>query len=171
MKYSVNNLLKRKNERIVFEDSLDFSDIASTNKDLRDLSLIDVKGEITIKHELAYVKMRIAGEMTLICAVSAEDVLYPFDIEVEEVFNLGIDKLQDDSINEVINKTVDIIPYIWQNIVVEIPIKIVKDGAQSLKSGEGWNLISEEKFVDLATSEEKEIDPRLKKLLDIKYED
>jgi uncharacterized protein len=171
MKYSVSNLLKRKNECIKFEEILDYEDIASTVKDLRKITKVDVNGELSIRNKLAYVKMKIAGEMTLICAISNEDVKYPFDIEVEEVFNLSADKLHDDEINEPVNKTVDLIPYVWQAIVVEVPIKIVKDGVDTSMSGDGWNLISEEKYVDLSNSEEKEIDPRLKKLLDFQCEE
>jgi len=171
VKYSVSNLLKRKNECIKFDETLDFVDIASTVKDLRKISPVKALGEVSVRGELAYVKMKIAGEMTLICAISNEDVTYPLDTEVEEIFNLSSKKLHDDEINEPINKTIDLIPFVWQGVVVEIPIKIVKEGVEASASGEGWNLISEEKYVDLANSEENEIDPRLKKLLDFKYDE
>ena len=48
------------------------------------------------------------------------------------------------------NNSLDIFPIIWENILMEIPIKVTGPEATDLKlSGDGWKLVTEE-------SEEKE---------------
>ena len=40
---------------------------------------------------------------------------------------------------------IDIIPIIWQNIVLEIPLRVVsEDVSDSVTSGDGWKLIRED---------------------------
>jgi uncharacterized protein len=52
-------------------------------------------------------------------------------------------------------------PIIWQNIVVEIPMKVVSPNLDNTKlKGDGWELLTEEEKMS-------EIDPRLEKLKDL----
>ena len=40
--------------------------------------------------------------------------------------------------------TLDILPFIWENIVSEVPIRVVKDEYKDFKqSGNGWEVISD----------------------------
>ena len=41
--------------------------------------------------------------------------------------------------------TIDILPILWQNIIVEIPLKVTTHEDVDLK-GDGWRLISEEDY-------------------------
>ena len=44
-----------------------------------------------------------------------------------------------------IKKTIDILPIIWENILMEIPMKIVSDDLSDIKTqGEGWKLITDD---------------------------
>ena len=62
---------------------------------------------------------------------------------------------------KIINNSIDIMPIIWQNIVVEIPIKVVSPNLDDVKlEGDGWKLLKEEELND-------EVDPRLEKLKDL----
>ena len=65
-------------------------------------------------------------------------------------------------INETLKKnqnTIDILPIIWENILMEIPIRVVGDKNQNLQmEGDGWKLITEE---------EKKLNPELQKLKDL----
>ena len=55
--------------------------------------------------------------------------------------------------------TLDIFPIIWENILMEIPIRVVGDKNQNLQmEGDGWKLITEE---------EKKLNPELQKLKDL----
>jgi uncharacterized metal-binding protein YceD (DUF177 family) len=48
--------------------------------------------------------------------------------------------------------------FLWQNIVLEVPIRYTKSDADNLK-GDNWQVISD-------NNNEEEIDPRMQKLYD-----
>ena len=46
---------------------------------------------------------------------------------------------------KIVQNTLDITEFLWQNILVEIPLKVVSEKNQNLKlEGNGWRLITEE---------------------------
>jgi uncharacterized protein len=52
-------------------------------------------------------------------------------------------------------------PIIWQNIVVEIPMRVISPNLSNVKlEGDGWKLLTEDE-------ENDELDPRLDKLRDL----
>ena len=56
-----------------------------------------------------------------------------------------------------IENSIDIFPIIWENILMEIPMKVVSEKAKNLKlEGDGWKLITDEK--------KEEINPEFEKL-------
>ena len=76
--------------------------------------------------------------MVLPCAVTLKDVDYEFDTEFEE--NLG----KFEEIYKKNKNTLEISDILWENIVLEIPIRVVSDEiVPSNTSGDGWELISE----------------------------
>ena len=80
----------------------------------------------------------ITGTMVLPDDITLKDVNYEFKSEIfeyiEEVFT--IDK-----------NSIDILDYLWQNILVEVPLKVrtEEDDNITLK-GDGWRLITEEEL-------------------------
>ena len=73
--------------------------------------------------------------MILPCSISLEEVEYPFEIEIEE--NLG-------NFDEILKKnknSLELLPILCENIVLEIPMKVVKKGIDIKNiSGDGWEL-------------------------------
>lgn len=81
------------------------------------------------------------GTMILPDDITLEDYEYNFTSEIEE-------KIEETRINY--QKTLDITEDLWQNILVEIPLKAVNEKNRDLKlEGDGWRLISED---DVKTS-------------------
>ena len=106
-----------------------------------DMKKVNVKGNLTYNEEYI-LKVNIKGEMTLPCSLTLEPVNYPFDIDIDE----NIDEFIENS--KKTQKTIDILPIIWENILMEIPMKVISPNAKNMKTkGEGWELItdSEEK--------------------------
>ena len=63
---------------------------------------------------------------------------------------------------KILNNSIDLLPIIWQNILVEVPIRVVSpDIEEENIYGDGW------KFITTEEEEDKEIDPRLSKLKDL----
>ena len=74
------------------------------------------------------------GTMILPDDITLEDYEYNFTSEIEE-------KIEETRINY--QKTLDITEDLWQNILVEIPLKAVNEKNKDLKlEGDGWRLIS-----------------------------
>ena len=106
---------------------------------IRRIENLHVSGTISIDYADEIVTdLTVTGNFILPCAVSLEDVLYPINVKIEE--NIG--KFED-FYNKNKN-TLDILPFIWENIVSEVPIRVVKDKYKNFKqSGNGWEVISD----------------------------
>ena len=97
--------------------------------------------------------------MVLPCSVSLKPTDYDFSFEIDD----NIAKLYEELGKTLKNdeNTIDIFPIIWENILMEIPIRIVNDDIHDVKmEGNGWKIITER------TSDE-EINPELAKLKDL----
>lgn len=103
-----------------------------------ELSEISVKGNIIKDIDDYKINMNIKGEMTINDSVTLEEVKYPFDIDFED--NL------DDFIENNEN-SLDIIEILWQNIVLEVPLRFTLVEDYSKINGDGWKLVSEEDLV------------------------
>ena len=78
----------------------------------------------------------VTGTMIIPDDITLEDFEYNFTSEIEE----NIDETR---INY--QKSIDITEDLWQNILVEIPLKAVNEKNKNIKlEGNGWRLISEE---------------------------
>ena len=126
--------------------------------DIISLDNISVKGYITSNSIDDYdLDVNVDGIMVLPSSLTLKPTDYKFSIKIEG----NIDELLKE-INETLKKnqnTIDILPIIWENILMEIPIRVVGDKNQSLQmEGDGWKLITEE---------EKKLNPELQKLKDL----
>ena len=54
-----------------------------------------------------------------------KEVEYPLDIETEEVFTT----YQDDETLQIEGITIDLLPIIWSNIILDKPMRVVSEGA------------------------------------------
>ena len=109
------------------------------NTDIRKLENLHVSGEVSVDYDdYINLNIKITGRMILPCAMTLNDVPYDFTSEVEE--NIG--KFEEIYKNN--KNLLEISPILWENIVLEIPIRVVsKDIKPSNTSGDGWELISE----------------------------
>ena len=76
------------------------------------------------------------------------------------VYEVVIPELNDDNSLEIIQNRLDIFPIVWQNILVDVPLRVLApDAKEESLEGDGWRLITED-------TNEEAIDPRLAKLKD-----
>ena len=128
------------------------------NDDIRNISKVKIFGEIIEEGESYLVNLNIKCDLTLICSVSLKDVLYPVDVNIEEIISENGENIE--FFDKIINNSIDLVPIIWQNILLEVPIRVVSpDIKEENIYGDGWKFITKEE-------ENKEIDPRLSKLKD-----
>ena len=125
------------------------------NTDIRRISPVKVEGYIFNNEEDFELNITIKGTMILPCARTLKDVEYPFSSEIDEIIGEN-----DDNSLEINQNRLDIFPIVWQNILVDVPLRVLApDAKEELTSGNGWRLITED-------TDEEEIDPRLAKLKD-----
>lgn len=88
----------------------------------------------------------LSGVMVLADDITLEDVDYEFNVSILDNFG---DELNDKSDNNliIINNNLDISEFLWQNIVLEIPSKIVSEKNRNINlKGNGWRFVTEEEL-------------------------
>lgn len=164
MKWNLAWIVKQKNGEFDFDENLTFpsemfKNISNING-LKDIHIFG-HGHLDSQNRQLFVDYTIKGQMILPCAISLEDVDYPFEISPKAIFAFYKPDIDEDVI-EAKKDIVDLTSHAFQEIMMEVPMRVVKDGATLLTSGTGWRVINED--------EEKEsddyIDPRLAKLKD-----
>lgn len=107
------------------------------NSGIRRLNNIHFKGNIKKLVDDTYsLEGVLSGTMILADDIILEDYEYNFTSEIEE-------NIEETSIN--LQKTLDITDILWQNILIEVPSKVVNDKNKNIKlEGNGWRLISED---------------------------
>lgn len=156
--------MKQKEGRFDFDETLSFPcemfhNLSQING-LKDVHVFG-QGRLDMKNRQLYVDFKVKGQMILPCAVSLEDVDYPFEIESDVIFAFYKPD-EDEDVVEVKRDTVDLTPMVFQEIMMDVPMRVVKDGATLKTEGNGWKVLNEED----ENRDEDYIDPRLAKLKD-----
>ena len=158
MNIDLTKLLYSQTDKILIDDTVVIPKEYLENSDIKNISEVKVTGEITSDEVETVINLNIKCDLTLICSVSLKDVNYPVDINIEEIIGENDENLED--FDKIINNSIDLLPIIWQNILLEVPIRVVSpDVKEENIYGDGWKFITKEE-------EKKEIDPRLSKLKD-----
>ena len=148
------DLLELKNnivDKIDVDISYSFTKEQLEGTEIRKLDDVKINGYINKNLLSEYeLNLTINGEMILPCAITLKDVVYPFSIEINGEINKIIEEFNDFS--KKIENSIDIFPIIWENILMEIPMKVVSEDA--------WKLITED-------DDHEEINPELAKLKDL----
>lgn len=138
---------------IEIKDSLILDKECYKNTSIKELKEINVDGRIffNISDEIE-LDLNVEGIMVLEDSISLKPIDYPYTFHINEIINEENVEIKEYYKNT--KNTLDIIPILWQNIVLEVPISITNEKDVNL-SGDGWQLMNEEN---------KNIDPRLAEL-------
>ena len=164
MKWNLNYIQKNAKPSFLFNEEISFEEeLIKKLSGVQKLSKIKVNGKLKYIDSIAQciIEYEVSGTMKMKCAITYEDVDYSF--KDEDTINFTFNsKEEDDEIIFAKGNIVDLIPYVWQLIVVNVPLKVVKEGAKLVKkSGKNWNIGEIEEKND---EEENEIDPRFESL-------
>ncbi len=158
---NLTKLITNLSNEIIINDEIELDKSYLDNTDIKDISKIKVNGTIKPFQSNYELNMNIKCTLTLVCSISLKDVKYNIDINVNEIIGEDSDNLDIEENNKIINNCLDLIPIIWQNIILEVPLKVISpDVISKDMQGDGWKFITEEKV------DNKDIDPRLEKLKD-----
>ncbi|MCL1950620.1 MAG: YceD family protein [Turicibacter sp.] len=161
MKWAIAQLIKQGSEVFEVHETVDFSKLLKPNDEIRHISPVKVDGTGQLQGKKVVFNLHIEGEMTLGCALTLDDVPYPFEADLFEIFVLDSEAYDEETDDILVTSTVlELAPVIWQNIYLQKPLRVVKDGAYEELKKQGIELESEEDLLTEATSEER-VDPRL----------
>lgn len=125
-----------------FNDSYKLNEVVNIpktyfeNSSVKKLDNIKVEGKLYYDSEdNLYADVDISGNMVLADDISLEEVLYPFSIEYNDILDENLKNNQN---------TLDLFEFLWENIVLEVPLKFTKVTNLSEFHGDGWKLVSEE---------------------------
>ena len=143
MLLDLTRLQSRISDELEYHENIILDEELYKNTEIRSLSSIDVDIFITRFDDVSYnMDLNIKGTMILPCSLTLKDVSYPFDIKTEVKVSNN-DENSDECVR-INQNNIDIIPIIWQNILLEIPLRVVsEDVSDSILSGEGWKLVRE----------------------------
>ncbi|WP_347550473.1 YceD family protein [Pseudalkalibacillus hwajinpoensis] len=169
MKWSIEQLKSYKLKGLTIDEEVNVEELKERNPDIREITPVHVTGETSFHGNKVTFHLTVKGKMVLPCANTLEDVDFPFVLRPIETFVLeantsGVDfEDEDEEIHQVSGNTVDLVPYIKENILLEIPIRVVKYSSESeempRKSGNGWEVVTQEK-------PKEKVDPRMAGLAD-----
>ena len=113
---------------------------------------VEVKGDITSDLGEYFLNLNLKGKMVLPCSLTLEPVDFPFTLEIEENLNEMIENFKKNQ------KTIDILPIIWENILMEIPIRVTGKNSKALKTeGEGWSFVEDNPGTNNSLSKLKDL--------------
>ena len=156
MKVNIQKLLRGEENSIDIVGEFEIPYEWYQNTDIVSLRPVKAKGTLTyFDDENILLNMDVSGTMILKDSISLEEIPYPFSFQMEENVAERLEKDQND---------LDILSILWENIVLEIPIRYSEVTNYDEYVGDGWRVISEDEvkkstnnpFKDLLKKIEKE---------------
>ena len=111
-----------------------------TDNRIQDIRVVKLLGSIERKEDEYYINASINTEIKIKDSISLEPVWYQIDTSLDEKLEEFIEKSEN---------SLDIINFLWQNIVMEVPLRYTDVSDYNEYKGDGWKLVSEE---DLANN-------------------
>lgn len=132
-------------KEIEINEEINISEELLQKTQIKKLNNVQFKGKIKkLIDDTFEITGNLSGIMILPDDVTLEDTEVYFDTNIEQKIS-EFDNNIDNNI-KIVQKTIDIIPILWQNIVVEIPLKVVNKNRETSLKGEGWRLVTEEEL-------------------------
>ena len=144
MNIDITSLKTQHDDYIEVNEKFEVTKEEYANTDIIDLKDVTVKGNIYPYAEEDYeLNLVVEGTMVLPCSITLKPVDYKFSTEITGIYTEMMLEIQ--NFDKKIENSLDIFPIIWENILMEIPIKVTCPEATDLKlSGDGWKLVTEE---------------------------
>ena len=153
----IRELLQGKTDKLEINEYFFFTKDWYQNTDIIELKNVHFTGNLKrYLDDSFFLEGEYSGDMILKDSISLEDVTYHFSNQLEEEVTEKVKNIEN---------TLDILSVLWENIVLEVPIRFSEVSDYSKYQGNGWHLVSEEEyekeegnfpFRDLLEGKEKE---------------
>lgn len=139
MKWSVSQLRKLTTNPYHFSLELDFSNEAEHVEDIQNIGIALVEGTISrVDDDIFRCVYHLKVDLVLSCSLTLEPVNYSMNFEQEDL--IGYANENYDDVVEISGNTVDLKAIVWDNIIVNIPIRIVRDDAYEILASRNISL-------------------------------
>ena len=144
MNIDITRLKSGLDDYITIDETYSFSKEYLEKTEIIKLDNIKIVGDITKNSIDEYIlNIDVSGTMVLPCSVTLKPTNYSFSTKIEGKLEQLYEEIGENYENN--QKSIDILPIIWENILLEIPIHLVSEDAKNLEiKGEGWELISDD---------------------------
>lgn len=148
--------LVSKGKKINIDKDVNISEELLNTSTIRRLNNVHFNGYIDKLIDDTYELVgTLTGTMIIPDDITLEDFEYNFTSEIEE--NIEETRI-------IYQKSIDITEDLWQNILVEIPLKAVNEKNKNIKlEGEGWRLISEDELANTKNNPLSSLEDLLRK--------
>lgn len=127
-------LLNRVESSININDEISFSEEYIKDSDIICLDDVKVNGTMILNEENnPKLSVAVEGTMVLEDSISLDEIYYQFSLKIEEILENN-------------TNSIDIMDILWQNIMLEVPLKLTEVKDLSQYQGDGWRLVSEEEM-------------------------
>ncbi len=138
----LNKLYDRNIDKIELNEEYTIPSELITDERIKNLTPVKVKGFINLVQdddleEQIYISCNITGRMMLEDSISLEEIPYDFSIDYDDYLEENLKN------NE---NRLDIFPFLWENIELEVPIKYTKEKDLEKFHGNNWRVVSEEEI-------------------------
>ena len=125
MKWTIHELMKKSNTDNTFKETVDFSEFTK-NSDIVKISPVEVVGDFEVYEGNEFVfYMEIKTTITMLCAITLEEIDVELDFDIEETLST----VKNDDFILIDGITIDLLPIIWSNIILEKPMRVVSENA------------------------------------------
>ena len=137
-------LFSRIDKEVLVDEVYSFTELDGTG--VTSIDDVAINGLITLNalNEI-HLNLDVEGVMIIPCALTLKPVEYPFSIKIEG----DLEEIAEENPEKYINSknSLDILPIIWENILMEIPMRVVSEEAKNSDinlEGNGWKFVTEE---------------------------
>ena len=156
MLIDISSILNGSSISTTFEGEVTFKEEDIKKIAVENIEKCTVKGTVTKMEDDVYsLNYTLHGTMILSDALTLEELPYKFKISDENDYEIG-------KYLKISENLLDIYEVLWENVVLEVPLRVVKDETHKELEGDGWSLNMK--------SEGNSGLSELKKLLDLEEE-
>lgn len=133
----ITKLKNRIVDEILIDEDIQIPEDLKKKSRILDLKDVHFTGKLSISYEDDYLLTGLLlGVMILEDDITLEEIERPFEIEIEENIQIYEENNQN---------TLDIMEVLWQNIVVDVPLRVTNSEIKDIKlQGQGWKVIPED---------------------------
>lgn len=133
----ITKLKNRIVDEILIDEDIQIPEDLRKKSRILDLKDVHFMGKLSISYEDDYLLTGLlSGVMILEDDITLEEIERPFEIEIEENIQIYEENNQN---------TLDIMEVLWQNIVVDVPLRVTNSEIKDIKlQGQGWKVIPED---------------------------